>query len=356
MNIYDYLRSRDVAAYCREINKTWNTFEMAIIIGRSDRTMAEKHKAWLELINNFPDMPTPPDGHINSFDSIHKKLGNIMDYEDHVFELFKKPESGAIYIYSARSVCNKKYNPKNVFSFYEKALNDAKDSYERDEAHEIYIERIFIDDNDNCSGRIEGLFDYDGNLLDLSFYGDNKEIRTKLFPKFNSLKEIGDTFSTFTEYYYIDIPAPFKSGDILIGNSIRLGKTPVFVHDVLSRDDPKILERYLKGESGDGSDLTGWGFFVSENGVLYGDHTYDHDSFEYFKRELKGKDRLLHYVSLYLKKEIGLPELLAMQNRIMLEHQLNNNLPINSHGCYIPEHLLAQEEKDMINRINNTDD
>jgi hypothetical protein len=29
MDIYDVIPSRDVAEFCRSINKTWNTFEMA---------------------------------------------------------------------------------------------------------------------------------------------------------------------------------------------------------------------------------------------------------------------------------------------------------------------------------------
>ena len=81
MNIYDFLNSRDVAAYCREINKTWNPFEMAVIIGRSRCTMAEKHKAWCELINEYPDMPTPENTHYESCGSLHKKLAETMDYE-----------------------------------------------------------------------------------------------------------------------------------------------------------------------------------------------------------------------------------------------------------------------------------
>ena len=54
MDIYNFIRSRDVADYCREINKVWNTFEMALIIGRSSIPVIEKHKAWRELIRMLP--------------------------------------------------------------------------------------------------------------------------------------------------------------------------------------------------------------------------------------------------------------------------------------------------------------
>ena len=63
MDIYGFINSRDVAAHCREINKVWTPFEMAVIIGRSDKTMSEKHAAWRELITDYPDMPTVENMH-----------------------------------------------------------------------------------------------------------------------------------------------------------------------------------------------------------------------------------------------------------------------------------------------------
>ena len=86
-----------------------------------------------------------------------------------------------------------------------------------------------------------------------------------------------------------------------------------------------------------------WGLFVDNStGMLYGDHTSGCDCFRYFQGKLEGKDRLLHYVSLFIQEKIGLPELLNMQCRIVAEHLLMNNFNIDSHGCYIPENLLAE--------------
>ena len=73
-----------------------------------------------------------------------------------------------------------------------------------------------------------------------------------------------------------------------------------------------------------------------------GGHTYPYDCFEYYRGKLEGKDRLLHYVSLFYQNEIGIAELLNMQCRLIMEHQLNNHFNIDSHGCYIPENLLAE--------------
>jgi len=35
MDIFSFIDSHDIADHCREINKVWTPFEMAIIIGRN---------------------------------------------------------------------------------------------------------------------------------------------------------------------------------------------------------------------------------------------------------------------------------------------------------------------------------
>ena len=212
MDIYSFISSKDVAAHCRETGKTWNTFEMAVIIGRSDRTREEKHAAWRELIGNYPDMPTPG----NRFGNIHQKLESIMSIEERELELFKTPGPGVFYKYS------------------------------------------------------------------------------------------------------------------------------IFVLGSLDSDNPEHLAKVVAFSEGYNYGTEGWGYYVNENGCLYGDHIIGNDTYEYYKGKLEGNDRLLHYVSLYFKDEIEIASLLNMQCRIMMEHQLNNNFNIDSHGCYIPENLRAE--------------
>ena len=85
---------------------------------------------------------------------------------------------------------------------------------------------------------------------------------------------------------------------------------------------------------------------MDKDGILYGNHTCCLDYLKYYRGKLKDKERLLHYISLFMqgeKDEIRLPELLTMLRRIMLEHLLDNGLLINSHGCFIPDSLLAEK-------------
>jgi hypothetical protein len=150
-----------------------------------------------------------------------------------------------------------------------------------------------------------------------------------------------DNISEIFENFYADIPTPFKRGDILMTGH----KEPIiFVLDRLDTDNPEQLARSLSmGYNNYTSN--GWGFFVSEAGILYGDHVIMTDTFRYYNGELSGSNRLLHYVGLFLNDKIGLPEVMATQCRIMLEMQLNNNLHIQNHGCYISDDLLIGSDK-----------
>ena len=85
MDIYSFINSKDIAEHCRKLNKTWNTYEMAVIIGRSKRPLSERRDAWRELIKNFPNMPTHLDRHDCKYDSIHQELIEILKLNDKVW-------------------------------------------------------------------------------------------------------------------------------------------------------------------------------------------------------------------------------------------------------------------------------
>ncbi|MCL2192652.1 MAG: hypothetical protein FWB78_04560 [Treponema sp.] len=207
------------------------------------------------------------------------------------------------------------------------------------------MDKLFADDADQ-EYRMGAMLDHDGNVYELTFHFIKEEAHARLFPGIPFDDCGGDALS---DNFYMDIPTPFKHGDILTcgaGRTRLYGKSPAFVLDFLVRDNPKLLDRALRGEMFDGSDLTSWGFYVDDSGTLYGDHFHNHDDLEYYRGKVEGKDRLLHYVGLYLKKEITLPVLLTMQCRLMLEHQLDKDLRLSWHGRPIPEHLLAENSGD----------
>jgi hypothetical protein len=336
VDIYSFINSSDVAAYCREINKTWNPFEMAVIIDRSHITISERHEAWRELLNNYPDTPIPSSVHYNSFDSLHKKLAEVIDFEERLLALFKKPEQGAVYKY--KNWLNDEYvRSSSVFSCVEQTFLDIKDSDDRENASKLVVEKEYIDKK----GKIEAHMDYDGNLYKISIEDIAPD---KWFPDIDFDVLINDMAGRF----YIDIPTPFKRGDILTMRHslfLRIPQGFVFTLDYLYRDDQEFLARCYKGTTGDGTDLVGWCYFVDEDGLLYDNHAHDHDCFEYYRGKLEGKERLLQYISWYLKDEISLSALLTAQCRIMSQHKLDNGLSFR--GWLFPkEHIIAKGQAD----------
>ena len=357
MDIYSFIRSKDVATHCRNIGKTWNTCEMATMIDRSNHTIADKHTAWQKLIEQYPDMSAiMPNYHKVCFDSVHKKIAERIDYDQQAIKWFKTPENGALYTYGSHT-----WGAGN-FTTFEKALTDLTESWfnKRKELNPyfekaidtdlifgwsqngvpyIYFEKKFPDLE---VGGGAALCDCDGNLYKLWVWVED-EVYAKWFPHVtkNQKTMVGLYEFEFADLFFIDIPIPFKRGDLLTCAGHK--KTEVFVLDGCNIfDNPKQYARCLRGEIGDGSDLDGWGFFVNDAGVLYGDHTKDYDSFEYYNGELVGKDRLLHYVSLFISDKIRLPEFLTMQNRLIAEHLLNSNFRFDEHSGCIPEHLLCE--------------
>jgi hypothetical protein len=335
MDIYDYINSRDVAAYCREINKTWNTFEMAVIIGRSERPMLEKHAAWRELIADYPDMPTQKNIHHDSYDSVHKKLAEVIEYEERALELFKTSEQGAVYAYRLWGD-DRHFN--SVYTDFGKAFSTMKEYYEREEVSQVVVEKIYL----NAKGSIEVVFDYDGNPTKSPTVCCEEQTHAEWFPDIDMTGWCD--YRMFDDVFYIDIPAPFKRGDILIQTNSLLSKDKIFVLEYLDRDNEKMLAKCLSGEMCDGTDLVGWGLYVGDDGLLYADHAHDHDCFEYYTRELTGKQRLLKYVSLYYKNEIALPALLTLQCRLMLEKQLHNDLRLDFYGLGITQDIIQKEQ------------
>jgi len=336
MDIYSFIRSQDVAAHCRTIGKTWNTLEMAVIIDRSNRTIADKHAAWQELIDHYPDMPAMPNYHKIQFESVHKVMAERMDYERQAIKWFKTPENGVFYTYKLESWDSEAY----PFATFEKAVADLKGLYSQSEAPKVYIQRVTVDECKHSG--IYADIDYEGNLHSINAWASD-EVRAKWFPNVTQNKcKAGIYEFEFADLFFIDIPFPFEQGDIL--TCTRYEKPEIFVL-VCDCKDPKWLEWYarsLRGELSDGSDMQCWCHFVNDAGIIYTEHTGGYDTFEYFKGKLEGKYRILHYISLFMADEIRLDQLLHMQCRNVAEQLLGSNFNIDEHGCYIPEHLLCE--------------
>ena len=347
MDIYSFLNSSDIAAHCREINHTWNPFDMAVIIGISYRPMDEKHTAWRELMADYPDMPTPRGLHHESYPSLHEKLEEAIAYEmlyrTQSQAIFKQAEQGAVYVYAIDE-----YNrEKSVFTNLESLFADVYKNFEREEVQSIRVIKSNLDDGDNDKGTITARLDYDGNIADVDVSA-SEDLRAKWFPNVNY-----DSSRMFSDDFYVIIPTPFKRGDILTHNNTpwQLGEKSVFVLDNIGHDNPKTLERRLRYD-GDITDMCGRRYFVYDDGTLCEDNELCYDRLEYYRGKLEGKDRLLQYVSWYLKDVIALTPLMLMQCRVVSQQQLNASFDLIG-WAYPKEHIIADGQADHINETDS---
>ena len=346
MDIYSFLNSRDIETHCREINHTWNPFDMAVIIGISNRPKTDKHKAWRELIEQYPDMPTPKGYHHESYPSLHEKLQEAIAFDEVYYEsakaLLKEPVQGAVYLYGINGDDVYDY----AFSSLESMFANIVEDWEREEVSRIQVKKIFVDDCNNEKGALNAYLDYDRNILDITALV-SEEVFAQWFPNINQ-----GSGQIFTDDFFVLIPTPFKSGDILTyvhnpDNPYRYipeNEDIIFVLDEIDYNIPSVLERRLRYE-GDSTDMTATCYLVGYESLLTQDATMGYDRFEYYRGKLKDSERLLQYVSWYLKDEISLSALLSMQCRIYFQDRIKNDLDVS--GWLFPEnHIIAKEHVD----------
>ena len=236
-------------------------------------------------------------------------------------------------VYQHRTTWHREWRySDSVYTSFEKAWADVMDSWERDEVSEILVEKILPDDG----GRITAHFDYEQNAFSLD-----------MWPPY---KIVGPNDPEVTYFFEnmccTDVPVPFQAGDVLtIPKKLRWENDQIFV---LKPPDERVKKRYAKMKElpyYEYSDVnTDWGYVISDTGILYGDHIGGSDCFEYYRGKYEGPARLLHYVGLYLKGKLDLPEMFTMQGRIFLESQLDQELGYQNHGCFIPDDLLAENQ------------
>ena len=343
MDTYSCIASPDIAEYCEKIGHTFNPFEMAALIDTSYRTIAEKHIALRKIIAECPDMELP-NMDCDGSRSLHKRIKDMIEYEEYVLEIFKTPEKNAVYshydlMYHQSLACN------DVFSDFQTALTDAKEFYKYDypEVSIFEINKSFI--NEKNMG-MKALFKNDDSLDCVQMIGSHHQYT-------QAPDKIGDSYIFNT---YIDIPMPFKRGDILMRENdwYRINRERNIVISVVESIDCKhetaatVTSEELLHKTKIINAL-----YVDKNGDLCYDRNLasskPYEKLEYYRGELTGRHRILYYFSLYLRGEIHLPEFLSMQQQIKLEHQRDTRIDDDSHAYTIVANSDLPESINVVN-------
>lgn len=319
MNEYNLINSRAIADYCRKIKHKFNTEELAVLIYRSkNMSIGEKTKAYNELIEKYPDMPMIKHLHCGPYDSIKDCIRIEIERLENVYNKLKIFDEDSVYQWEAYYISSGRfYNNSRVYRKYEDVIEEITAEIEED--NDISEFRIIKKSLNN---------EYE---VTAEFYVNNKIVKNVyLYDSDIPNPAIGTIF--------INIPTPFKKGDLLYSNSntpFGTGCIPnrnnVFCLNWMITWEEKIEERSAEGWYDD-SDMMGDSYYIYEGDLIEG-HCYEYDSWEFYEGQLTGMERILKGVKNLLQGKIELDLFLQAYNIMRKESMYNNLHMFTYEGC-----------------------
>ena len=282
---YNLINSRAISDYCRSIKHSFNTEELAVLVYRNNKmSIDEKIEKYKDLMANYPDMEVIKRINCKHYNSVKTMIKNEINRLEKLYKEFIQEED-AIYTW------NEKYGNYTAKT-YKEICKDI----------ESYIKEY----NDTTSYVItKKYFDKRKKNIFANFNVENKKSKLVNITKID--KEFLDIDGIF-----LNIPTPFKKGDILISNSNvkNIGDCgDIFVLEYLCTWRDKLKE-YLSRGNYDSSDMIAYAYYLygyGENSTEFiRDDKWDYDSFEYYDDELTGNNRILKDISSFIKGKIEL--------------------------------------------------
>jgi len=303
MDIYKFLNSKDIAEHCRNISHQFTSLEMAFIIYQSQATLSEKHNALKEIINTMPDEEVSRRGRIPYYDSLHRLLMDYMEMENEMIEKFKADEPNAIYNYAIYYINDDGMDcEENIpFSTLNAVVEAVKKENKDGDIEKCRIHKKWLDCDDSMTVYTNLEWEY----ISVEEYVHVSRSKWRLRWAFDDL--------------WIQIPTPFEVGDIVFCSTYS--GEPFVLTKICYWDE---TDERIKGlrEKADYSDMTALGHWLNDAGQVYSECMHAYQDLEYYRGELKGKNRMLKSISNYLKGEIGLTLLLKAYEIIRHEEQV----------------------------------
>jgi len=317
MNIYKYMRSKDVREYNEKIKHEFTATESAFLIWfNSDISLKEKHAGWQEIMREMPDEEVPYMDYTSSLFGLLKKF--IERDNALIDEFYRKDEQT---VYSFRYYC------KVGSSWHEDFGRIYTDfGYMKSTLKQVFDSDIF---NIVC---VEYKKKYlSSPYRDITLETD-KSGNVMRVDASSDLKNNGVDKVEFFHGLWIDVPTPFRYGDIVCSR-----KTP-FGYNIYSDGQPFVLlsianwsaemarkrgaklsrkEKIWKDkqleyhkECGDITDMTASGYFLGSGddgrftGGFYKEDMHDYVDLEYYRGEFKGGERALLSIKYFLSGDI----------------------------------------------------
>lgn len=272
MDIYSFINSTAMQDYLRKINYKFSGFEAAWLIYRSNRaTLAEKHAAWQEIIDTWPDeesgIPIQSISDSRTKENFRYKLHHILKdqiYTDialitHMIDNYPKENNKYVYRCFFGITWNETY-----FSSYKEAYNFAIDKIKKSPK---YTKFTIVRELSNVREVTE---DY----INITF-SRNGEIMSVKMPAIFEVKK------SALENLLFEFPTPFKKGDILYNPyeyPDRISTPFVFIESVSSEE---VIKMYDDFDYPDGSKNAALIYIVCGEGKIEKHYFGEYTSFEY---------------------------------------------------------------------------
>lgn len=315
LNIYSFINSRDIREHLQNIDYRFSSLEAAWLIWQSRyATLREKHAAWEELIQTMPDCEIERRPNTVPQPSLHGFLKAYMEAENRYIETVLTTEPQAIYTF--RYYLSTGWGQGSPALSYSECLDNAVSA---------------------CS-REAGSGETGERRIQISKLRLNEEVGLEMTAEGEIMKVLRDNVRSDGEAEILDgvfaglwfcFPTPFRNGDIICDpakqDEYEMDGGPcVIEHEI---PWPPGIERWKRG--GDFTDMLVHGLFQMENGTVYEECTFSYMDFEYFRKPLTGKRRVLRAISNYLKGDISLDLLLNAYHTVIAEEQARDTRPWN---------------------------
>lgn len=275
MNIYDYFNSPDIAAHCASLNKQFKPWEKQVLIAMSHRPARERLAAYRALLPEAENAFVPENDRFDSLD-LHQYLLNMLDYEEEKMRIFYRghPRDGfyrgkaeEVYRPYVRSDCLAEYCSQ-PYRTYGQALRDLQDIYQDDPGsskhhYSIIYEQI---DTDFC---YEADLELDGTLLRLMSHHPDED-------------KLGEQ-ALMRRRGYVDLPTPFKKGDLLEAYNGFLKTTTLYLIEGFCYEDKETHQRLLM--HGDGTDMTFSAYVLDGAHSHFDSHCQNYDLLRYIRNQ-----------------------------------------------------------------------
>ena len=321
MDVYKFIRSKDVREYNEKLGHKFNALESCFLVWRNpDLTLNEKHEAWRHICLEMPGMEIKERLNVDYHPSLYELIEKFVATDKFFINEFYREEDKAVYQYrfyseGDHSWCEDFETPYSSFEKMEQALEEDFDL----PIIAIEYKKKYLDS------------EWKDIVLSLKKDGTIMNVRKQGFA--NCFMEENHLYDKeeFFEGLFIDIPTPFKVGDIVCSK-----RTPFcFSYKVANNEQPfvltwmanwtyemskergdkkagewqdKLLDNHKK--SGDATDMTANGYFLITDyhdrytGEFYHECMHDYADLEYYRGDFKGGERVLIAISDFIKGEI----------------------------------------------------